>query len=170
MMKKKICKCGQDHTVPGSVVRAYISKSGKPAKLCRGHYVGEYFEPENSAGDLGGYDLVDDSDTCSICGRLCYSEMGVVVSKKTTASTVSKKKKTTASTTTTKIKFYVLLCEGGVELSPHGPYKTYEERDKIAKRLRNKDEDNEAFWMDIDEDGGGVKTGSYSGGFMEAAD
>jgi hypothetical protein len=159
MAKVKLCKCGQDHTVLGSVLRAYISKHTGPDKVCRGHYEGGYFEPDERIGDLGGYDLVDDSDTCFICGRLCYPALGAT---KIAAIIEASKKRLAA-----KKKFYVLLCEGGVELSSHGPYETFEARDKKAKQLRKADEDNIAFWMDINE-AGGVKTGSYSGGFMDS--
>lgn len=64
-----------------------------------------------------------------------------------------------------KSKLYVLHVEGCIEPSVKGPFKNCKARDAKAKKLRNADEDDGVFWLDV-KDGKPI-VGSYSGGFME---
>jgi hypothetical protein len=64
---------------------------------------------------------------------------------------------------------YAILVTGGIEPELAGPFDTITERDQAAKKFRNSDEDNIAFWLNITEKG--VPTvGSYSGLFMDDHD
>lgn len=77
-----------------------------------------------------------------------------------------------------KTTFYVLVVEGGVEPSLSNPFKSWEDRDKEAKKVRNEGvpsvifdgkgdpAENGVFWLDVSADGK-VQVGSYSNGFME---
>jgi hypothetical protein len=64
------------------------------------------------------------------------------------------------------VKRLVLLVEGCVEPSLVGPYKTAKARDTKARTLRNANEDDGVFWLNVLE-GNHVEVGAYSGGFME---
>lgn len=51
-----------------------------------------------------------------------------------------------------KKNYYLLEVEGGVEPSVQGPYQTEDERDRAAKQIRpRQEEDDGLFWADIDE-------------------
>jgi len=60
--------CNADLTKENSVSREYVSYD-KKSRFCSGHYTPEYFEPEESTGSLHGFDLQDDSDTCTSCWK-----------------------------------------------------------------------------------------------------
>lgn len=71
---------------------------------------------------------------------------------------------------------YVLVIEGGVDPSLSNPFKSQEERDLEAKKVRNEGvdghgdpEENGVFWLDVTSDGK-VKVGAYSNSFMESKD
>jgi hypothetical protein len=75
-----------------------------------------------------------------------------------------------------KATYYVLVVEGGVEPSLSDPFKSWEDRDKEAKKVRNEGvdgqgdpEENGVFWLDVTADGK-VQVGAYSNGFMESED
>jgi hypothetical protein len=63
---------------------------------------------------------------------------------------------------------YVLEIEGDIEPKLHGPYKTTDTRDRAAKRLRAKDEEQEngIFALDLLNDGK-VRVWAYSAGFLD---
>ena len=65
-------KCGRDLGAPESVIREYFSRHGHDPVHSLGHYdVEGSFEPDTSVtltAELHGYDLADDSDSCSACG------------------------------------------------------------------------------------------------------
>lgn len=63
-------------------------------------------------------------------------------------------------------KYYLIEVEGGVEAFADGPFKTEDERDQVAKRIRTtQEEDDGLFWADVDEDGV-LTVGSYTAGFF----
>ena len=66
------------------------------------------------------------------------------------------------------MKYYVFQTIGDVEPKVYGPFKTSEERDCKAKKLRIDDPEkkNGIFPLDINECGV-IYTCSYSGGFFE---
>lgn len=66
---------------------------------------------------------------------------------------------------TNKVLRYVLVVRGFVEPEVRGPYATEHARDSAARSLRNADENNGVFWLNVQ--GEDVKTGAYSNGFME---
>jgi hypothetical protein len=67
-------KCGRDLGAPESVIREYFSRHGHDPLHSLGHYDAEgSFEPDHASevlsAELHGYDLADDSDSCSACGE-----------------------------------------------------------------------------------------------------
>jgi transcriptional regulator with XRE-family HTH domain len=65
-----------------------------------------------------------------------------------------------------KIRYYVIVVEGGVEPSLNGPFDTEERQSSVARRLhRRLAEDDSLFWADIDE-AGGLSVGPYTAGFF----
>jgi len=62
-------------------------------------------------------------------------------------------------------KRYVLQVLGCVEPRLVGPYKTVRGRDTAARRLRNADQDDGVFWLNVTD--GKAHVGAYSGGFMD---
>jgi len=62
-------ECGADYRNLGAVNRRYCCKWEGPDITCAGHYDNEgTFDPDERVdSDLVGYDLLDDSDTCSNC-------------------------------------------------------------------------------------------------------
>ena len=68
MICDRCSHCGNDLTEALSVIREYVNESESVFSL--GHYEGEYFEPDHTADIADGrFDLRDDSDTCSYCGK-----------------------------------------------------------------------------------------------------
>ena len=62
--------------------------------------------------------------------------------------------------------YYLLEVEGGVEPIIHGSYRRERERDKAAKQIRGRQqEDDGLFWADIDE-AGTLAVGTYTAGFF----
>ena len=62
--------------------------------------------------------------------------------------------------------YYLLEVEGGVEPTIHGPYPTKLERDNAAKKIHQRQEENDSlFWADIDE-AGILAVGPYTAGFF----
>ena len=65
-----------------------------------------------------------------------------------------------------KKNYYLLEVEGGVEPIVCGPYRTKHERDKAAKQIRRKQQENDSlFWADID-GAGTLSVGTYTAGFF----
>ena len=64
-----------------------------------------------------------------------------------------------------KTKFYVIAVEGGIEPGIQGPFKSNRVRNTAAKKFRNIDENNIAFWLD--QTGQKLSIGPYSNTFME---
>jgi hypothetical protein len=65
-----------------------------------------------------------------------------------------------------KVKRYVLHVAGCVDPYLVGPYASAKTRDAKAIKLRNEDEEDGVFWLNVDNKGN-VLVGAYSGGFME---
>jgi hypothetical protein len=65
-----------------------------------------------------------------------------------------------------KVKRYVLHVWGCVDPYLVGPFTTAKKRDAKAKRLRNADEEDGVFWLNVDSKGK-IELGAYSGGFMD---
>ena len=65
-----------------------------------------------------------------------------------------------------KKNYYLLEVEGGVEPSVQGPYHTEDERDRAAKQIHRKQEEDDAlFWADVD-DAAVLTVGAYAAGFF----
>lgn len=64
-----------------------------------------------------------------------------------------------------KTERFVLRIAGGVEPELIGPFKNAQTRDAKARRVRNADEDDGVFWLNVTN--GEVSVGAYSGGFMD---
>lgn len=62
-------------------------------------------------------------------------------------------------------KRFVLRIAGCVEPELIGPFKNAQTRDLKARKLRNAEEDDGIFWLNVTD--GEVSVGAYSGGFME---
>ena len=66
------CKCGADLGGFTAVTREYIAKNqvGNEDSYCLGHYdQSGNFEPDGKPSyPLVNHDLVDGSDTCTVCG------------------------------------------------------------------------------------------------------
>ncbi len=65
-----------------------------------------------------------------------------------------------------KKNYYLLEVEGGIEPSVQGPYQTEDERDRVAKQVRRRqEEDDGLFWADFDE-AAILTVGAYAAGFF----
>jgi hypothetical protein len=65
-----------------------------------------------------------------------------------------------------KKNYYLLEVEGGVEPSVQGPYETEYQRDRAAKQIRRRqEEDDGLFWADVD-DAAVLTVGAYAAGFF----
>lgn len=63
-------------------------------------------------------------------------------------------------------KHYLIEVDEGIEPYVHGPFKTEDECDKEARRMRRtQGMDDCLFWADVD-DGGVLSVGSYMAGFF----
>jgi len=62
-------------------------------------------------------------------------------------------------------KYYVVLVEGDVEPEQFGPFDTERERDIKARELRNENDEDGIYWLDMK--GKEPEIGSYSGMFFE---
>jgi hypothetical protein len=62
-------KCKADLSTLESVTREYVNKDGEPSVFSLGHYDEDgTFDPETTPClSGGGFDLRDDSDSCSTC-------------------------------------------------------------------------------------------------------
>lgn len=70
---KTRCSCGNDLTVKFSVCRNYVTKDENkyPNSHCYGHYKRGLFEPDTYPDyPLEHHDLVDGSDTCTLCRKI----------------------------------------------------------------------------------------------------
>ena len=64
------------------------------------------------------------------------------------------------------MKYYAIHVHGCIDPELKGPYSTCEIRNSAAKDLRNSDEEDVVFWLDIT-DNGRPRVGAYSNAFME---
>jgi hypothetical protein len=75
MVKANQCTgCGACLDLKGAVIRTYISKdTASPDATCRGHYdpkTRDFDADGNPSYPLVSHDLVDGSDTCSVCNKV----------------------------------------------------------------------------------------------------
>jgi len=64
------------------------------------------------------------------------------------------------------MKRFVLQVEGGVEPMLVGPFKSAKKRDRSARKIRNANEEDGVFWLNVTSKGR-VDLGAYTNGFME---
>lgn len=70
--------------------------------------------------------------------------------------------------------FYYLVVSGGVEIEKEGPYISYKDRDKAARKEWNSPEFNQhqdsVFWLDTDAASAEVKVGAYTQSDLDTED
>lgn len=70
--------------------------------------------------------------------------------------------------------YYYLVVSKGLEIEKEGPFISYKDRDKAARKEWNSLEFNQyqdsVFWLDTDADSAEIKVGAYTQGDLDTED